>query len=237
MLPRCREFQLRWLERATLVDAVDDDVSAHSLGCPDCTAFVRRATQLQRAWGELERQTVPDELPGRVVAACNAGYLQDRAAALLGAIIRVDAPEVLDRQVLKDASSRLRAPQVLERLLEEDLRDPSLAAGRRLAGRLDRLEAPDELFGRVQRELERPVAAEENRRERSQALRWSIVGLVAVIGLALGLRYGLREVTAAPAITFQVQRVHDASELDGLARDLAGGLTGGWSEVQWGEPR
>ncbi|MBI5363550.1 MAG: hypothetical protein HZA53_10260, partial [Planctomycetes bacterium] len=108
---------------------------------------------------------------------------------------------------------------------------------RRHAGKLERLEAPAELLGRVQLELERPVAAEEHRRERSQALRWSIVGLVAVLGIALGLRFGLREVNAAPTLTFQIQRVQNASELDGLARDLAGGLTGGWSEVTWGEPR
>lgn len=237
MSQHCREFQLRWLDRAAPAQPVDDGALAHSLGCRACAEFVRRAARLQRAFGDLERLPVPEELPGRVVAACNPGYLQDRAAALLGAVVRLEAPRELDQHVMRTSAHRLRAPQVLERLVDEELRDPGLALVRRFAGRLHRLEAPSELLGRVQAELAAPHASTAARRERLLAVRWSILGVVVVVGLLLGIEFGTRETQAAPALTFEVRRVNDASELDAVARQLAAGLSGGWSEIPWGEAR
>ncbi|MBK7878842.1 MAG: hypothetical protein IPJ77_24550 [Planctomycetes bacterium] len=237
MSPDCREIRLRWLEHAAPAAAFDDDVSGHLVACAECSAFVRRGLQLQRAFEGLERLPVPEELPGRVVAACHAGYLQDRATAWLHTMGRVEPPRELDQKVL-GLPPGLRAPQVLERLVDEELREPSKALARRFAGRLERLEAPAELDARVVAELarSRPELAPDAK-ERGQALKWAVASFLVIVSLAIGVWYGASDAQAAPSIAFRIERVQDASELDGMARALAGGLTGGWSEVRWEEPR
>jgi hypothetical protein len=216
-------------------------LSAHLVDCADCTAFVRRGERLQAACSGLDRLPVPAELPGRVVAACHAGFLQERAASALQALGRVPAPAELDAKVLDDGRGRLHAPPVLGRLVDEDLRDPSKALTRRFAGRLLRLPAPDELRERVARDLaglgpaDAPVARAAERR---RAMLLVTVGLVASIGLALGVWFGASDAQAAPQVVFHVQRVTRADELDPIARELIGALSGGLSDLAVeGEPR
>ncbi|MFO1011939.1 MAG: hypothetical protein U1F29_17890 [Planctomycetota bacterium] len=239
MSPQCRDLRLRWLEHAAPTASSDDAFVSHMLACSDCAEFARRALRLRRAFGELERFEAPAELPGRVVAACNAGFLQDRAAALLQSMGRIEAPAVLDQKVL-GVPAALRAPQVLERLVDEELRDPSRALARRFAGRLERLSPPDELAARVESELARPRPdLVPDARERAQALRWVVASLVVIVSLALGVWYGGREshANAKPALAFRIEHVRDARELGSMGRTLAGGFTGGWSEIAWEEAR
>lgn len=235
MSQSCREFRERWLERDVRMDALEDAFSAHLAGCSACAEFAQRHERLQRALSTLDRLRAPDELPGRVVAASNAGYRQERAASALGAIGRLEPPTELERKVLGeeqlDEQGRLRAPRVLERLVHEELHDPSKALSRRFARRLRRLEAPAELERRVAAELARPAGVNEP--ERRLAWRVGIASALLVFVFAISVWLETRTTTQhEPEIVFRIEHVRSAAELDPAARELIGGLSGGvgaWS--------
>jgi hypothetical protein len=223
------------MERAVTGGPHAPDPSAHAAGCADCAAFVRSAERCARAVATLDRLPAPAELSGRVVAACNAGYLQERAASALRSLGRVEVPEALEQKVLGPDPGRLQAPSVLEHLVDADLRDPSQALVRRFAGRLQRLDAPPELARRVAADLARPRSIVR----RSRLPLWGIVAIGTLFaGGVIASLWTRRSVTPSESrLAFRIERVHDVNELGPEARDLLAGLSGGWSEVPWESAR
>lgn len=202
--------------------ALEGGLAAHLATCPECARFVANARRIVQAVAELPRTSVPDELAGRVVAACHAGYLQERAARLTRELARLDAPAELDQKVLGVPSGSLRAPAVLDRLVAEDLRDPAKAVARRYAGSLMRYSAPRTLRQRVGDELRRPRAALRGLRA------WHLVAACSV-GLALVLGWDLwraEDSRAAAPVAVRIEHVSRASDLGPLAVTLFGSLTG-----------
>ncbi len=222
---RCQTFRDALIESSTL-----DQHSSHD--CAECAAWARRFRQRESVLGSLERRAVPAELDGRVIAALEAGYREDRAVAALRDLARVDVPSSLDRavervagEVVLRAPTQVSAPDVLRRLVEEELSDPSKARARRFVGSLPREFAPAELDARVAAELAKP---ERPRRFRSKLLAasFALVVLAISIELAISVRVSRSRI--------QWVEASDPSELSPMAASLFSGFSGGASELSRG---
>ncbi len=151
-----------------------DELRARALGerLPAARG-VRAAANL----GLLEQREAPAELEGLVVAAMHAGYRQDRAVANLRRRFsgRLAAPEDLDRRMAA-ARGEGTLSETLESTLEqgvaEDLDDLPRALSGRMAGKLPRREAPEELAGGIAGSY-----------PRSRDRRW-VLGLAAALSAA-----------------------------------------------------
>jgi len=232
MTPDCSELCRRIAAHAGVVAAFEDDLREHVAGCAVCAATVRRVGREVELLRSLERRAVPPELDGRVVAACQAGHREQRVADALRRLSRSSVPRELDRKVLDPAAGDFPAPssitpQVLERLITEDLRDPSKVVARRIASRLRRLQAPDELFARVDGALRagdvRPAPV------RRAAWRAVAGGLLcaSVAGFFLWRERDLVVRPAPPTYRFQVEYASSLAELDPVARGLLASVSGG----------
>jgi hypothetical protein len=216
----------------------------HVSGCAACAAWTRTAARLVGELTSLERQQVPVELEGRVVAALEAGYRQARAALALADLGRMSSPPELDQAVDADLEgsagrseelpARLRVPGVLDRLVAEELADFSRARARRYLGTLRRKRAPEELRLRVAGALQSAGTAAgavevERRGARGLAVRLTL-GLAAAVGL-IGLGSLLSKPTATHAAELRpepiVEHVSDPSELNVFAAALFDGASGG----------
>lgn len=222
----CLECQDRLLEHASETGVLHDDVRAHLDSCAVCTQFAARAALHRRAMGELARLPPPSELDGRVVAACHAGYRQERAIARIADLARWNVPTELDSKVLEPQDGRSlversAAPDVLDRLVSEDLRDPSKAITRRFAGRLERLSAPADLRRRVERLFGARVAARMPRA--SLFLRAAVVVLLVAVGGGLFLMRGDKP---ERRYSFEVRHA-SAQAVDPMIRGMLNGLSGG----------
>jgi hypothetical protein len=239
MNPSCQDVRDRLLESDS--SASDDaSLSAHLATCSECAEFARRARQIRVSLSQLPRVEAPRELDGLVVAATQTGFQQERAVAALSSLARLPAPEELpaklDRRALEEPTVRPRAPAVLDRLVDEDLRDASAAMARRFAGRLDRRRAPPALRERVEESAFSVLRTETNRR--------NVVGAAALVLLLASGGWWLRR-HAAPAESadfgFEVRYEAGFGGLDPMARNLLGGLSGGAVDVaprnERGEPR
>ncbi len=115
---------------------------------------------------------------------------------------------------------------MLDRLVDEDLRDTSAALARRFAGRLDRRRAP-------------PILRERLQQSPFSVLRtdWKPRSLVAAAALVLLLTSGgwwLRRhaaPTETPDFGFELRYESGFGALDPMARSLLGGLSGGAVDV------
>ena len=170
------------------------EVEAHLASCGACSSFRKRLRAQARALAYLARYLeVPAELDGRVVATLHAGHRQDRAARAVETLADRRAPAELEHAVEAllerpfDLKGQL-APSVLDRLVEEDLRDPQKALAVRMLGVLRRKRAPALLGRRLAASLRsRGPGA---RKPRSSAAVGALVGLACAASLAvwLGLR-------------------------------------------------
>ncbi len=241
MSNRCHECQERLIARTGDGDVLSRDMREHLDSCAACAAFAVRVGSHQRALGALPRRDVPVELDGRVVAACHAGYRQARAVAHIADLARWNVPGELDRKVLEPrALDRASAPDVLDRLVSEDLRDPSKAIARRFAGRLARLAAPPELRRRIERALagrdaERASGTSDSSMTRrpQRVLQLAAAVLVVVLGGGVFLMRGKSE----PRYSFEVRRVSLDASTDPLLRGMLSGLSGGLLDAQRGDVR
>jgi hypothetical protein len=224
----CRDCQERLIAHAGDRSAFEPDLAQHVNACEACASFARRSERQVSALAGLERRVAPVELDGRVVAACHGGHRQERATAQLRALNRWSVPAELDARVLDQERERIareasKAPSVLDRLVDEDLRDPPKALAQRFAGRLERLRAPGVLRVRVERTAGNRFSL-GRRRLRVLAAASLLVVLLFSIG---GGIYWLEK----PRYSFEV--VYESS-LDGLqpvAGALLGGLTGGMTDA------
>jgi len=176
------------------------------------------------------RLAAPLELEGRVVAAIQAGYRQDRVIAAVRGLARLPAPAALPGDLIDRAlggpDGQPRAPAVLERLVDEDLRGSSAALARRFAGRLDRRPAPRALAHRLQRTALSMLRTTATRRNR-------LAAAVLAVFLASGGMWLFRWMRLAedPGYGFEVRYESDIRAMDPMGRSLLGGLTGGLAEV------
>jgi len=221
MFSPCPEFQARLIAHAGDASAFETDLAQHVQSCSACADLARRVDREARALRGLARVAAPLELDGLAVAACHGGHRQDRAIGHLRALTRWEAPAELDERLLAAERAResLEAPRVLDRLVDEELRDQPKAITRRFAGRLERLSAPGVLRVRLERSADESSSAT---RRRLRALVASVL-LVALLFTIGGGIYWLER----PSYSFEVVHERSLGGLDPLAQSLLGGLTGG----------
>ncbi len=228
MTPPCREFLSAMLEAAPERPAAESALGLHLAECAACRGAFEGMCRTRAALEGLAPVRAPAALDGLVVAATQAGQRQERVLAHLRTALRHEAPSRLDVRVGVAGSSllgevgRVNAPSVLERLVEEELRDPQHALTRRYVSRLHRLESPVTLRERVQQVLGSP--------RRTLARRSLLAGAaLTVLIAALWGWWAIERAQVRPR--FQVVYVDDVRELDPFARQMLSGVTGGWSEL------
>jgi len=224
----CRDFLFAMLEAAPERPAAESALGEHLADCVSCQRAFEGMRRTRAALLRLAPVPAPAALDGLVVAATQAGQRQERVLAHMRTALRHEAPARLDARIGVCGSSligevaRANAPAVLERLVEEELRDPQHALTRRYVSRLQRLESPDTLRGRVQQALGRP--------RQPAGRRLLLAGAaLAVLCTTMWGWWTLERAQTRPR--FQVVYVEDVRELDPLARAMLSGVTGGLSEI------
>lgn len=231
----CKSFRIEWLERP------GSDRSAHARACAGCRAWGRSAAIQIRWLSELERSPAPAALAAGLEREL-AGVRTPRVERLLSSLVRLGAPAELVERLLDEFAPRaanpreeergrekaraLRAldvqaaPQVLERLVEEELRSPAAQRSARFPGDLERLSAPSD--------LEHGLRLRVRRRALARLLVAPLATLAAAgLVLWLSVRSGREE--QRRAYSFEVVQARDLEGLDPLARALAESLGGGFS--------
>jgi len=224
----CRDFLFAMLEAAPERPAAESALGAHLADCASCLQAFEGMCRTRAALVRLAPVPAPAALDGLVVAATQAGQRQERVLAHLRTALRHEAPARLESRLgvvgsaLIGEAARVSAPAVLERLVEEELRDPQHALTRRYVSRLQRLDSPDSLRGRVQQVLGSP--------RHSAGRRALLAGAaLAILCAAMWGWWSLERAQTRPR--FQVVCVEDVRELDPFARAMLSGVTGGLSEI------
>jgi len=242
----CATVQQRALTSARLLGELSRVAAPEVLG--DAVrrglATEGREARAVAALGGLERMDAPSSLAGSVVCAIHAGHRQDRAAASLVALARRSAPNELEERLL-DEPRRQSAPDVLDRLVAEELADPAKAMASRFAGRLPRLQAPAALDRYVESALRgQPGQGSQDQGSQDQGSRGQarVPARIPVIGLrrfgplaaAAGLLAVLwvgRALLVEPGprtdISFMVRHAESIDDLGPTARTWMTGLAGG----------
>ena len=213
----CRSFR----EAALEADAPRE----HARECSACAQWLRRFEQREGVLRSLPRQLAPESLGGRVVAAIQAGERQARAVRALQGLGRLEQPAQLEQRVqdevageaaekanepLQALAGRQLAPAVLDRLVAEELSDPSKARVARFAGSVPRLKAPAELEQRVAEELARPA------RRNSVSALW-IAAAAALVLATLAPIWILGESRVRP---FRVEYTDSFASMSPMSRGL-----------------
>ncbi|QDU64998.1 hypothetical protein [Engelhardtia mirabilis] len=228
--PDCEAF------RHSALDALESS-GGHPAGCDACAAWLARQRQVAGLLGMLDRFSAPEGLDRAVAQAVAANQRRAQAFATL---------------------EPRRAPNVLRRLVQEDVEaGASAVVARSLAG-LERQTAPPELALLVAERIE------SDRRQRSQGVAPGArpfrdgrpsplvlvgrgttplrIGLVAAAALLIfslpplmrsfkGQAEGLRSL---PEPRVQLAMVTDIDRMDPLARALAAGVSGGVVDISRG---
>lgn len=213
------------LEHRGLARPDDFELRAHLDACVECASFAHRAGALAAALSTLPRRAAPHELAGLVVAATQAGHREDRVVRTLSALSRLPAPSALDAIALREARIGPRAPDVLERLVDEDLRDPAAALSRRFTGRLDRRRAPGALGERLSRSAWTRLQSRGRRRVLSLAAGAALLAMA-------GTWFFGRIPHGTPADDgFEVVYESSLESMDPMARAFLSSLSGGVVDV------
>jgi len=213
-----------------LLGRIDETQALREEGaCGSCREWAQRARQVSGLLSSLERHPAPAELDEVLAGAIETGAAgqepllrgleRHRAPAELEAALALDLAHEPGPTTLVEALVRRSAPDVLDRLVDEELRDPAADTRRHVRG-LFRLEGPRALTDRVDRELRVPVPV---RRRMGQALG----GLAAAAVLAVSLVPLIGGTEEVPRLRFEVVQVTDLGQLDPIARSLVEGLAGG----------
>ena len=235
----CEAARELLLESRFALDASAPELREHLEACPSCAAEASRTARIVTSLASMARVSAPRELDGLVVATMHEGYRQDRAVVALRSLGRLSTPGELTGRTLRsrrslrepslaepmsDAStSDPRAPAVLERLVDENLRRGSADAGRRFSSRLDRLRAPRVLRGRIEATARSLLGS-------NRAIRHGIAVAAALIALLGGtLWFGLRSSgnRSASVAEFRIRHESSLDAMDPMARSMLGGLSGG----------
>ena len=225
----CRAFRDEWL-RGERTDA------AHAGLCAECAGWMASTERVLGALAGLGRLSAPAELAQRVERELG-GDRSRRVERVLNSLVRRGTPAVLDERVAAsfgvervpvDESRTLEAqalraldvqpaPEVLERLLDEELRAPERQRVERFSGSLERLRAPAALAERLGSSVRR------------RALVRLVVGPLATLAAA-GLVVWIAVRRGEPERRTHRFDVIEASSLEGIdpmARMLAESLGGG----------
>lgn len=133
--------------RSLLPGSLRTRLSTDEAALAEWRGLVRQA----RALASLGRLRAPEDLDGRVVAALQAGYREERAAAAVRSLPRVDVPVELTARVRRLAERSFsqdperRAPRVLDLLVEEAIADHPAGVTRGKLGGLTRSAVPSPL--------------------------------------------------------------------------------------------
>jgi len=230
MRDSCLAFRSAW-------EHDDRPASGHRDECAACQQWVAARERLCSALGALTRLTAPAALE-RAVARELEGDRSERLGRALQSLVRRGAPPELDERVAAwigradaaDSEQRQeqragalraldvqRAPDVLERLLREELEHPEQQQAERFTGSLPRLSAPAALAERLSASV---------RRRALMRLVTAPLAALAAAGLILwiALRTGVDE---RGPYRFQVVHASTLEPLDPTARALAESLGGG----------
>lgn len=217
----CESVRFALIQRA---DGPHDDAAldAHVAACAACRRELARGEMRAKLVRSLDRVAAPSALDGIVVAALQAGARQARAVRAVEAMPALEAPDELARRI-----PGLVAPAVLDRLVGEDLADPSKALARRYAGRLERLRAPADLEERLGRDAHRP-----RRIVGAGILAAAGVLLVAAVLIFTYVERHETTTTRPSGPELVVERVDSVRDLDPEAGRLLSTLTGGFLDAQ-----
>ena len=205
--------------------------SSAAEGCEACRAWAERARQVNGLLVSLERHPAPSALDGLLAEALDLGAVGQEP--LLRGLEPQAAPAELEQRLAADLAEagrdplthalstleRAPVPTVLDRLVDEELRDPA-ADTRRFSRSLFRFEGPRSLADRIDHELREPA-------RRRVGLRLSLGSLAAAALLAVGLIPLLDRSEERLELSFEVVEVTGLDQLDPFARSLVEGLAGG----------
>lgn len=224
----CREFRDAWV--------TGERGSAHPAACPACGDWVRATERMLAELSRLTPVRAPEVLASRIAAEL-AGDRSGRLVRNLCSVVRRSAPEALDGIVAEriermgppgDSERRKalavgtldlqRAPDVLDRLVHEELEAPERHRAERFTGSLPRLEAPAELGELVRVRVRRRVVS-----------RHALLPLLALAAAGVALWFSLTD-RGTEIPTRRLRVVHSAT-LDGIdprALALAESIGGGF---------
>lgn len=234
----CERFQLALVDALPSTPHLTGELREHAQSCAACARALRAWPAASRALSELPRQAAPSELDSAVVAAFHGGARTERALRALSELARLSPPAELAQAIeglARDSAApvphlgRAPAPRVLDRLVDEELQDPSKALVRRHVGGLARLEAPASLAERVARDF---AHAQEDSRARL-ALRRVFrrrlelaLGAAAVFAVFIGV-WALQREPVSPPRPFRVEHASNFGALSPLSRGLLDSASSG----------
>lgn len=223
-----------------------DIADTHQSRCADCRSWIR-STKLQiQALLELPELEAPDQLDELVEQAILSPPStrdhehDEKTDEILAALPRKAAPEELEQRVaaslMRDVERRAGTrddkqrtiqsvrvldiepvPNVLERLVDEELAAPAAHRVERMVGNLEPRRAPENLAVRVARRL-RPISLP----------KLVIAPLATLLAACLLIWVAFRGEEPEPrSYSFTVVHADDATRLDPTARLVAEALSGG----------
>jgi len=210
---------------------------SHTAECADCALWREQLSRVDGVLGSLDRLVSPAELEECVLEdlALGSGALP----GVLSGLSRLEAPLELELRVgalfadievdvsvptwapIVAGLERHMAPRVLDRLVDEELRDLPAAVTRRQMRNLFRMGTPQDLFGRVSSDLQ----AQSRPTSRHKWLPMG--GLVAAVLLVWASAPSFVQGGRTPQPRFRVVETQSLASLDPLARSLVDGLSGG----------
>jgi hypothetical protein len=217
----------------------------HLEACAGCAAWFERQQRIADAIGSLARLPAPAELRTRCASELAAARRERLVGGILGTLDRVPAPAGLeqrlrgnfaaqeaeaaaregragDRPLLAGALAGLArrdVPAVLDRLVSEELADPTAARARRFAGDLERRRAPFE--------LERRVRLRVLGRDGARGLLRIFVPVALAAGLLAVAAQRWSRDAERKGSHLEVVELSSLTELEPVARDLLAALGGG----------
>ena len=192
---KCNEFVNAWVEAhagnpiAGPAGSNSILLKAHTDECKGCADLGRRMRIQVGLLSTLELCHAPAELHEMVAAHFSAdpSLRASRAVGMLGTLA---APAELTERVARDLEGAHRAPAVLDRLVDEKLRDLPKALAEGMLGRVEAMDAPQALDDRVEHEATRVVreaTASRSLQARPSSRRKVPASLVVSAGLVLSL--------------------------------------------------
>jgi hypothetical protein len=203
--------------------------SEHAHGCATCARWAARLVVREELVRSLPRFAAPMELEGLVVGAVQAGARQDRAVRALSRLSRVQPPKELDHAVADVTAGpasglRATAPQVLDRLVAEELADPAKARSRRFIGSLPRLAAPTALAQCVESAVATALRPAAPSRTRFARAVFAVAALILAVAVPILVQYSGHAAAERP---FRIERIGSVGALDPLSHDMLDAASGG----------